>query len=59
MTKIVKAKVVSSAWRDHPATYKQLIALNNILLTGKASRKRISLPLTKGEAYDLLQKEVG
>ena len=53
---LVKSKVVNTDWRDQPATYKQLLAINNAMLAGKLTRKRVSLPLTKGEAYDIIKK---
>ena len=37
-------------------SHKQLNYLNRLLLAGETGRKRISLPLTKGEAYDLINK---
>lgn len=58
MTKKIeaKARVVLTDWRDEPASYKQLSYLNRLLLSGGTDRKRISLPLTKGEAYDIINK---
>jgi len=58
MTKKIeaKARVVLTDWRDEPASHKQLNLLNRMLLSGEFDRKRVSLPLTKGEAYDLIQK---
>ena len=58
MTKKIeaKARVVLTDWRDEPASHKQLNYLNRLLLAGETGRKRISLPLTMGEAYDLINK---
>ena len=58
MTKKIetKARVVLTDWRDEPASHKQLNLLNRMLLSGESDRKRVSLPLTKGEAHDLIQK---
>ena len=58
MTKKIeaKARVVLTDWHNEPATHRQLNLLNRMLLSGESGRKRVSLPLTKGEAYDLIQK---
>lgn len=51
-----KARIVLTDWRNEPATHKQLNYLNRLLLSGETNHKRASLPLTKGEAYDLINK---
>mgnify|MGYP006908240377 CR=1 FL=1 len=58
MTKKIetKARVVLTDWHNEPATHRQLNLLNRMLLSGESDRKRVSLPLTKGEAHDLIQK---
>lgn len=54
--KPVKARVVNTDWENHPASYKQLVAINNAVINGETGRKRISLPLTKGEASEIIAK---
>jgi|TARA_R100001510_G_C7598174_1_gene165606 hypothetical protein len=51
----VKAKVVNTDWRDHPASFKQLLLINKSLLEGTMTG-RVTLPLTKGQAFDLIDK---
>ena len=51
-----KARIVLTDWRDEPASYKQLNCLNRLLMQQETTRKRVSLPLTKGEAHDLIDK---
>lgn len=56
-----KAKVVSTDWRDQPASFKQLLYINKGLLEGTITGD-INLPLTKGQAHDLItqsKSEVG
>ena len=57
MTKKVKADVVEAKWKDEPASGRQVSYIQGLLVkAGTGHVKRINMPMTKGEANNLIQE---